>query len=58
MEKYLNEKNIIYGNQSGFKKGFSTDTCLIHLTYHIKMQLSQGNFVVMVCLDIKTIILV
>ena len=45
MEKYLNENNIIYGNQSGFRKGFSTDTCLINLTDHIKMQLSQGNFV-------------
>ena len=53
MEKYLNENNIIYGNQSGFRKGFSTDTCLINLTDHIKMQLSQGNFVGMVLLDLQ-----
>ena len=53
MEKYLNENNIIYGNQSGFRKGFSTDTCLINLTDQIKMQLSQGNFVGMVLLDLQ-----
>ena len=53
MEKYLTDKNILYENQSGFRKSFSTDTCLINLTDHIRTRLSQGNFVGMVLLDLQ-----
>ena len=53
MEKYLANKNILYENQSGFRKSFSTDTCLINLTDHIRTRLSQGNFVGMVLLDLQ-----
>ena len=53
MEKYLANKNILYENQSGFRKSFSADTCLINLTDHIRTRLSQGNFVGMVLLDLQ-----
>ena len=36
LEAYLVKNNIIYNYQSGFRSSFSTDTCLIHLSDHIK----------------------
>ncbi len=32
VEQYLKQQNILYKYQSGFRKSYSTDTCLIHLT--------------------------
>ena len=53
IEKHLNENNLLYANQSGFRKSYSTDTCLISLMDHIRMEISQGNYVGMVLLDLQ-----
>lgn len=39
--------------QSGFRSGFSTDTCLIHLTDFIRYENDKGNVVGMVLLDLQ-----
>ena len=38
VESYLNDKNLLYDFQSGFRSKFSTDTCLIHLSDYIRLQ--------------------
>ena len=53
MESYFKDRNLIYDFQSGFRKGFSTDTCLIHLTDYIRSQNDKGNVVGMVLLDLQ-----
>ena len=39
--------------QSGFRRGFSTDTCLIHLSDYIRIERDRGNLVGMVLLDLQ-----
>jgi len=56
VESYLNEHNILYNFQSGFRTGFSTDTCLIHLSDIIRFQMDSGNFVGMIRLALQKII--
>ncbi|MCU7801520.1 MAG: reverse transcriptase family protein [gamma proteobacterium symbiont of Lucinoma myriamae] len=53
IETYLDEKQLLYKFQSGFRTRFSTDTCLIHLTDFIKFQMDKGYFVGMVLLDLQ-----
>ena len=53
VEEYLNDKNLLYNFQSGFRRGFSTDTCLIHLSDFIRLQMDKGNMVGMVLLDLQ-----
>ena len=53
VEKYVSEHNLIYQFQSGFRPGYSTDTCLIHLMDHIKMQSKDGHYTGMVMLDLQ-----
>ena len=53
LEKYLSDNNILYSYQSGFRKGHSTDTCLINLYDYIHCGLSEGDFVGMVLLDLQ-----
>ena len=36
LEVFVTKNNLIYEFQSGFHGNFSMDTCLIHLTDHIK----------------------
>ena len=43
----------IYEIQSGFRSIFSTDNCLIHLTYFIRFELDKGNMVGMLLLDLQ-----
>ena len=45
--------HFIYQYQSGFRSGYSTETCLIYLTDFIKHQISQGNYVGMMLLDVQ-----
>lgn len=52
VESYLNEHKLLYNFQSGFRTGFSTDTCLIHLSY-VRFQMDRGNFVGMILLDLQ-----
>ena len=53
VENYLLDKNLLFENQSGFRSGFSTDTCLISLTDHIKHQSDQGFYTGMILLDLQ-----
>ena len=53
LEKYLNSNNLIYNLQSGFRPGFSTDTCLIFLTDLIRKELDKGNYTGMVLIDLQ-----
>ena len=54
----INLKNIwlnslLYDFQSGFRHGFSTDTCLIYLTDYIRFQMDKGHLVGMNLLDLQ-----
>ena len=50
---YLDKNNLLYENQSGFRKAYSTDTCLINLTDQIKLDISKGLYVGMVMIDLQ-----
>ena len=50
---YLTEKKLLYKFQSGFRRVFSTDTCLINLLDNIRFQMDKGNFVGMVLMDLQ-----
>ena len=52
-EKYLTVNNILYSHQSGFRREFSTDTCLIDLMDYINTSISEGDYVGMVLLDLQ-----
>ena len=53
LEHYLSSNNLIYQYQSGFRRGFSTETCLIFLTDYIRTQLDLGKYVGMLLLDVR-----
>lgn len=53
LEKHLIENDLLYRFQSGFRSSYSTDTCLIHLLDHIKLQTSKGLFTGMVMIDLQ-----
>ena len=55
VESYFKDKNLIYEFHSGFRNGFSTDTCLIYLTCYIRSEndCRKGNVVGMVLLDLQ-----
>lgn len=46
------KQNILFLKKSvellGFRTDFSTDTCLIHMTYYLRMKLDKGNLVEMI----------
>ena len=53
LESFLVSNNIMYEHQSGFRKSYSTDSCLIHLLDTIKLNTSKGLFTGMVMLDLQ-----
>ena len=53
LKDYLVRRDLIYQNQSGFRGGFSTDTCLIGLTDYVKCEMGKGRLVGMVLLDLR-----
>ena len=53
VEKHCMEKGLLYELQSGFRSTFSTDTCLIYLHDYIRTNISKGNFVGMLLLDVQ-----
>ena len=53
LSDYLEKRGILFENQSGFRGGFSTDSCLIGLTDFIKGKMGKGNLVGMVLLDLQ-----
>ena len=53
LTSYLESKGILYGFQSGFRGRFSTETCLIELTDYVRTEVSEGNLVGMVLIDLQ-----
>ena len=53
IEKYLDEKQLLYQYQSGFRPSFSTETGLIYLTDYVKTEISKGNYVGKLLLDVQ-----
>ena len=49
----VSEINMLYENQSGFRKGFSTNTCLTQLTDYIKIKSSEGLYTGIALLDVQ-----
>ena len=53
LQKHLESNDLLFANQSGFRKSYSTDTCLINLTDQIRVEIAKGNYVGMVLLDLQ-----
>ena len=53
LEQHLVKKQLLYDFQSGFRHGFSTDTCLVNLTDFIRLQMDKGHLVGMLLLDLQ-----
>ena len=51
LHQYMHDMNLLYEYQSGFRKSYSTDTCLMHLTDYIQLEMDKGNYVGMILLD-------
>ena len=52
-QEYLTSNKLLYGLQSGLRQRFSIDTCLIHLSDYIRLQMDKGHLVGMVLLDLQ-----
>ena len=50
---YFVKDNKLYEYQSGFRKAHSTDTCLIYLLDHVKINNVSGLYVGMVLLELR-----
>ena len=50
---HLQEYNLMYEFQSGFRKSYSTETCVTHLSDYIRTEIDKGNFCGMVLLDLQ-----
>ena len=50
---YVNQCNILFNFQSGFRHNYSTETCLIFLTDYIKKKIDQGKYCGMAMLDLQ-----
>ena len=51
--EYLEKRCILFENQSGFRGGFSTDSCLLGLTDYVKREVAKGNLTGMVLIDLQ-----
>ena len=52
-QEFLNEKNIIYRYQSGFRKDYSTNSCLSYLCDKILKGFDSGVFTGMILIDLQ-----
>ena len=52
-EKFLNDNNILYVNQSGFRPRHSTESCLTHLTDSILEGCDNGLHTGMILIDLQ-----
>merc|ERR1712030_152638 len=50
---YLKSNQLFYEFQSGFRKSYSTDTCLINLMDYIRQLTFKGQYVGMVLLGLQ-----
>ena len=53
LNEYLSKRDLLYDFQSGFRKGYSTDTCLMNLNDYIKRQTSDGKVTGMIFIDLQ-----
>ena len=53
LSEYFEKRGLLFERQSGFRSGFSTDSCLIQLMDYLKHEISNGNFVGCVLLDLR-----
>ena len=53
VEKHCKQHKIVYPLQSGFQQRYSTSTCLLHLHDTIRNEISNGNFVGLMMLDVQ-----
>ena len=53
LSEYLEKRGLLFENQSGFRGGYSTDSCLIGLSDYIKGEISHGNMVGMILIDLQ-----
>ena len=53
LQNHLDQNELLFQHQSGFRPAYSTDTCLIHLTDHIKNEMDKGNITGMVLIDLQ-----
>ena len=52
-QNFLDENNILYRYQSGFRKSFSTDSCLSYLNNKIATGFESGLFTGMILIDLQ-----
>ena len=52
-QKYLDEKNILYTYQSGFRPNHSTNSCLSYLTNKVQQGFDRGMLTGMVLIDLQ-----
>ena len=53
MDECLKKRNILFSHQSGFRDGYSTETCLISMSTFIQSEMAKGNMVGMVLIDLQ-----
>jgi len=53
LHDYLNSHKLIYDFQSGFRKGHSTDSALIHLMDSIRLNMDNGLYTGVVLIDLQ-----
>ena len=53
LSEYLSKRDLLFGNQSGFRSSFSTDTCLIGLSDFVRSEMGSGRLVGLVMLDLR-----
>ena len=53
LSDYLEKRGILFDNQSGFRSGHSTDSCLLELSDFVKDEIGKGNLVGMVLIDLQ-----
>ena len=50
---FLEKNSLLHVSQSGFRGGYSTDTCTIDLTDFVKGEISRGKLVGMTLIDVQ-----
>ena len=53
LAEYLEKRDLLFENQSGFRGGYSTDSSLIGLSDYVKGEMGRGNMVGMVLIDLQ-----
>ena len=52
-QEFLSKNKLMYRFQSGFRKNYSTNTCLGHLTDKITTRFEKGLFIGMILIDLQ-----